>query len=608
MDNFIPSLRLLWRQLNGQERVHLVLLLAFLIVSSLAEAASALALFGYITLVVGHDNEITRLALARIPGAAQASLWDKAIYGGAVLLAVFAIKNVLDVLTRFLLLRFVLKTYERVSTRFFGQLLNRPLERFLTRSIQDYQHSLDIAVTLFRSVLSSAVMVLVDVMLVVVMLALLIAFVDPMLLLLVVGILGVTQAALLRGTKNFALSLAIRREDALRSLNFIKTDGFRGAIDLRLTDKVGTVIDRYALANSTFSLTERRVRGMEMLPRAVNEMVIAGAIVLTAAYFARSDQSIQSAFPALALLGFVGLRITSIVSRMTENLQRVRDGQHVRTLFEHEYDAAEADALRPAATANSRAGESGPVLTRALSLGGVSYRYPGTTVAAIEDVSLEVAAQSFVGLCGPSGSGKTTLALIAMGLLEPTSGEVAVDGRPMPEVRDAWFRNVGYVGQSPYLSSRSLRENVAFGQAPREIDDARVWHALELASLADVVRAMPAGLDSPMLDEGGRLSGGQRQRLCIARALYNRPSIIFFDEATSALDPLTERAITEAVHAMRDDRTIVSIAHRLSTIKDCDVIHYFEAGRLIASGRFAELTANVPGFAKLAAAGDHGSR
>jgi len=178
----------------------------------------------------------------------------------------------------------------------------------------------------------------------------------------------------------------------------------------------------------------------------------------------------------------------------------------------------------------------------------------------------------------------------------------------MALVRPKWFRNIGYVGQSPYLSSRSLRQNVAFGQLAEEVDDERVWHALELASLADVVRSMPEGLDSPMLDEGGRLSGGQRQRLCIARALYNRPSVIFFDEATSALDPLTERAITNAIHEMRDDRTIISIAHRLSTIKDCDVIHYFESGKLLASGRFSELMENVPAFSKLAAAGDHASR
>ncbi|WP_341714076.1 hypothetical protein, partial [Erythrobacter sp.] len=304
---------------------------------------SALALFTYIAVVVGHFSDASAAILRFLPDVSHYSVTQRTLVGGAVLIGVFLVKNLLDVLTRFMLQRFVLKTYEKVVTRFFSLLLNRPLERFLTRSIQTYMHSLDVAMTLFRSVLSSAVMVIVDVVLVLVMLVLLFVFVDPVLLFLIVGILGVTQALMLKGTKNIANTLAMKREEALRSLNFIKTDGFRGTIDLRLSNRIGTVIDRYGKANEVFSLSDRRVRGMEMLPRAVNELVIAGAIVLTATYFAQSDQSIESAFPSLALLGFVGLRLTSILSRMTENLQRVRDGQHVLGIFEREYAEAEGD-------------------------------------------------------------------------------------------------------------------------------------------------------------------------------------------------------------------------------------------------------------------------
>jgi len=602
------SLKLFWRQLESKGRLYLSLLFIFLVFSSLAEVLSALAIFSYISIVVGSFNKASGSLLEFLPGLEDSNLQVRTIYGGVALIAIFLAKNVFDVLTRFLLLRFVLKTYEKVARRFFRQLLSRPLELFLTRSIQEYQHSLDIAVMLFRTVLTSAVMIVVDISLVVVMLVLLLIFVDPLLLLLVVGILGFTQAVMLKGTKSFAHKLAVQRENALRSLNFIKTDGFRGTIDLRLSNRVGTVVDRYSGANQVFSLAERRVRGMELLPRAVNELVIAGAIVLTAIYFSQSGQSIESAFPALALLGFVGLRLTSILSRVTENMQRVRDGQHVLELFEREYDLAEHDALLLQPAIPEKAVSGGALLVDNLELQNVTYRYPGTEIPAVEKVSLRVDPCSFVGLCGPSGSGKTTLALLAMGLLDPSEGQISVDGKQLGSVRDRWFSNIGYVGQSPYLSSRSLRQNVAFGQVPESIDDEKVWHALELASLADVVRNMPDGLDSQMLDEGARLSGGQRQRLCIARALYNRPRVIFFDEATSALDPITERAITEAIHEMRDDRTIISIAHRLSTIKDCDVIHYLEAGKLVASGTFSDLMTNVPSFAKLAAAGDHASQ
>lgn len=605
MNSLGKSLYLFWGQLESRGKLYLSLLFVFLVFSSFAEALAALSIFAYISIVVGGFNEMSSSLLESLPGLDGSSLRDRTIYGGIALIAIFLAKNGFDVLTRFLLLRFVLKTYEKVARRFFKQLLSRPLELFLTRSIQEYQHSLDIAVMLFRTVLTSAVMIVVDLSLVVVMLVLLLVFVDPLLLLLVVGVLGITQAVMLKGTKSIAHTLAVQRENALRSLNFIKTDGFRGTIDLRLSNRIGTVVDRYAGANQVFSLAERRVRGMELLPRAVNELVIAGAIVLTATYFSHSGQSIESAFPALALLGFVGLRLTSILSRVTENMQRVRDGQHVLELFEREYDSAEQDALLLQPANRDTVAIDDALLVDGLKLENVTYRYPAADTPAVDKVSLTVDPCSFVGLCGPSGSGKTTLALLAMGLLEPSEGQISVDGKSLGSVRDLWFSNIGYVGQSPYLSSRSLRQNVAFGQVPESIDDERVWHALELASLADVVKKMPDGLDSQMLDEGARLSGGQRQRLCIARALYNRPRVIFFDEATSALDPITERAITEAIHEMRDDRTIISIAHRLSTIKDCDVIHYLEAGKLVASGSFSHLMNNVPSFAKLAAAGDH---
>lgn len=606
MNYLARSLRALWRHLDARGRLRMSVLLACLSVSGVAEVFSAVALFTYIAVVVGHAEGASGMALSALGWLGVMSPVERTVYGGIALLAAFALKSGLDMLTRFYLLRTVLRTYEGVAEQFFGNMLRRPLERFLTRSIQDYQHALEMAMTLFRTVLTAAVLVLVDIVLALMMVALLVFTVDPMLLLLIVGILGVTQALLLAGTKKLASSLAVEREDALRRLNFIRTDGFRGVIDLRLRDRIATVVDRFRKANGVFALSERRMRGMEMLPRSVNELVIAGAIVITAIYFAVSRRDIEAAFPALALLGFVGLRLTAIFARMTENLQRVREGQHNLEMFERDYSEAEREAGLAAAAPAPSTERAEIAFTTGLRLCDVCYRYPGSDEDALRHITLDVSARSFVGLCGPSGSGKTTLALIAMGLLDPTAGRVEIDGRPLPSVRPQWFRTIGYVGQSPYLSSLSLRHNVAFGQGEDDVDDARIWSALEQASLADVVRKMPEGLDTPMLDEGGRLSGGQRQRLCIARALYARPSVLFFDEATSALDPLTERTITEAIQAMRADRTIISIAHRLSTIRQCDMIHYFEAGRLIASGSFDYLSREVPSFAKLAAADDHG--
>ena len=186
-----------------------------------------------------------------------------------------------------------------------------------------------------------------------------------------------------------------------------------------------------------------------------------------------------------------------------------------------------------------------------------------------------------------------------MGLIRPDKGRVLCDGWDVFRHPSAWHSNIGHVGQTPFISPRSVRENVAFGYDPADIDDARVWRALELASLADVIRARPGGIDADVGEEGMLVSGGQRQRLNIARALYRDPGILVFDEATAALDTATERTVTEAIGRLSGARTVIAIAHRLNTIRDADMIHVVDGGRIVASGTYADLETGSEAFRRL---------
>ena len=126
----------------------------------------------------------------------------------------------------------------------------------------------------------------------------------------------------------------------------------------------------------------------------------------------------------------------------------------------------------------------------------------------------------------------------------------------------------------------TIRANVAFGYGVSEIDDKRVWAALEEAQLGDFIRSLPEGLDTTIGERGVRLSGGQRQRIGIARALYTDPELIILDEATSALDNETEAAIMESVNQLHGKKTMIIIAHRLTTIKECDIVYRVENGKI----------------------------
>jgi ATP-binding cassette subfamily C protein len=176
----------------------------------------------------------------------------------------------------------------------------------------------------------------------------------------------------------------------------------------------------------------------------------------------------------------------------------------------------------------------------------------------------------FVGIMGASGAGKTTFADTFLGLLPPVAGQILVDGRDALAHVYAWQSKLAYVAQSIFLIDGTVCDNVAFGEAPEQVDRKKVEQALQMAELYDFVLTMPQGLDSKIGENGVKLSGGQRQRIGIARALYQQPEILVLDEATSALDNATECAIMATLEKLKGQITMVAIAHRLSTLDKCD--------------------------------------
>jgi ATP-binding cassette subfamily C protein len=224
--------------------------------------------------------------------------------------------------------------------------------------------------------------------------------------------------------------------------------------------------------------------------------------------------------------------------------------------------------------------------TVGIALEHVSFAYDeGETV--LDDVSLAVAAGEKVALVGASGGGKSTLVQALLGLYPVKSGLIFYGDAPVTEIGwEAVREHVGVVLQHPVLFNDSVRANLTLG---REVDDAMLWQALEIAQLKDIIAALPQGLDTTVGRQGVRLSGGQRQRLAIARMIVADPKIVILDEATSALDTDTERRLHQALSGFLAGRTTLIIAHRLSAVKQADRILVFENGRVVEAGGHDEL-------------------
>ncbi|WP_237197467.1 ABC transporter ATP-binding protein [Rothia nasimurium] len=234
-----------------------------------------------------------------------------------------------------------------------------------------------------------------------------------------------------------------------------------------------------------------------------------------------------------------------------------------------------------------------------VSIENLSYKYPDGEENVLKNLNFQVPSGTSVAFVGGSGSGKTTLIDLILGLLEPNLGKVAVNGTDIRNNLDFWHANVGYVPQDVFISGKTVREEIAYGLKPEEIDDDRVWKCVQLAELEDVVSSLARGLDTEIGENGARLSGGQRQRIGLARAFYRNPSVLILDEATSALDNETEYKITKAINRLTEGRTVFIVAHRLSTVRDVDQLLFMSKGEVVARGSFSEVRAQNAEFARL---------
>lgn len=232
-------------------------------------------------------------------------------------------------------------------------------------------------------------------------------------------------------------------------------------------------------------------------------------------------------------------------------------------------------------------------------LEGVTYAYPGSDTAALVNVTLDVPAGTSLALVGETGSGKSTLASLVARLADPTAGRITIDGTDLRDVTlETLARIVGVVSQETYLLHASVRDNLRY--AKPDASDAEIWHALEVARIAEVVAALPDGLDTVVGARGQRFSGGEQQRLAIARTVLRDPRVLVLDEATSALDNDTERELQAALDGLSRGRTTITIAHRLSTVREADRIAVLSRGRVVETGRHDDLVVAGGPYASLA--------
>ena len=254
-------------------------------------------------------------------------------------------------------------------------------------------------------------------------------------------------------------------------------------------------------------------------------------------------------------------------------------------------DAAAARVFEVQDRTQERSIPGAPMLgrcSRSIELRGVSFRYPNAAEDALHDVNLTIEAGKTFAIVGPNGCGKTTLVSLIPRLIDPTAGEILIDGCDISQysIRSV-RRQIAVVTQDTVLFHATIAENIAYGlRRPKE---ANVLSAARSAFVDEFVRELPDGYDTMVGEHGATLSGGQKQRIAIARAILRDPAILIFDEATSQIDADSESRIHQAMDEFVKNRTTLMIAHRFATVLKADYIFVMNQGQIVAAGTHREL-------------------
>lgn len=353
-----------------------------------------------------------------------------------------------------------------------------------------------------------------------------------------------------------------------------------GYVDVRLTNKENYFLNAYIKEQIELNDSYKLKHVINMIPSKALEVIgVLGILVIFIHAFFISDGK-TTVFEFVTIFVAAASRVLPSLNRCLTAVMSIKS--QLFTLEVLEEGELPTEMIRMQALPMA--------FEESIEFRDLSFTFNGSETKALDHVNLKVRKGEKIGIIGESGSGKTTLMNLLLRFLREDEGGIYVDGKKLEEADIAsWRAKVGYVQQSVFLIDDTLKQNVAFGEHPNEIDEERLHAALTQASLSEFVKTLPLGVETLVGEMGARLSGGQRQRIGIARALYYQSSVLVFDEATSALDTDTENSITESIQSLQADMTVFVVAHRITTLRHCDRILEFKDGKLVNVWTYPEL-------------------
>ena len=390
------------------------------------------------------------------------------------------------------------------------------------------------------------------------------------------GSIGSVSVVLLSGslflgvTKNrlIQLGLKLNTESALANQHLIQS--LHGIKEIKIRSLDRHFVNRYIVSNTIYKKTEGSYLFISRLPAIAFELIAILGLITSVflLYFTNTDS--RSITQSLGILVAVSFRLIPSSNRIIVGLNDLKYSKNsIESTVEMIVDS---DSISKQIQVEH--------FSNKIDFKNVTYSYTSGESPVVENLSFTIEIGEKFGIIGESGSGKSTVLDLLLGLIQPNTGSISIDGLDFNGARMRWGKVIGYVAQDIYLADDTLRNNVAFGFDPLDISESRVSTCLELSHLSRIALDDPAGMDQILGERGSKISGGEKQRIGIARCIYQDPEIIVLDEATSALDSETEQIVMNNLFNLQPKKTFIIVAHRLATISKCDKVLLIDKGNV----------------------------
>lgn len=504
---------------------------------------------------------------------------------GVFIILIYILKNIFLIMSAYVQHSFASKFQRVVSVNMLSAYLKRPYQFFLNTNSSEIIRGIGSDVSGVYQILLNLFTLMAETLTVIVLGGFLVAA-DKLMAIGAMLLAFLCLLAIVMGFKEKMKRAGEKAREAARLKGQYGYQAVTGIKEITVLDRRDNFIEQYNRA----ALLEQKayiVNGViNACPDRILEGVCIGGIIGIVCIRIANGINLATFIPVLGTFAMAAFKILPSISKISTRINSIVYYQtSLRGAYENLSKANEYEKELQKYMLDETEDGQDEINTikfeNDLVINSITWRYMKSKDNVLEETSVIIRKGQSVAFVGMSGAGKSTLADIIMGLLKPQSGSVLMDGVDIFRIPHQWAKIIGYVPQAVFLIDDTVRNNVAFGLREDEIQDGRVWNALQQAQIKDFVENLPHGLDTIVGERGVKFSGGQRQRIAIARALYENPDILVLDEATSALDNETETAVMEAIETLQGSKTLIIVAHRLTTIRNCDVIYEIEDGKAI---------------------------